>query len=276
MSARIIDWLLKRSMALRGASAPAESTCATYAQYQDSILSGGTRARLLFRVSYEEPTDTTVTLGISPGTGQPIDALFPRFTAIPNTIGASHDPSYEAALGAYWVEWLCGGAVQSALVDLGAGALSLPACDQVTVRFITFFTSPPPPEARFTCQVLPKASPGATATCSRVPVIVGAFPVIYNFRSQWARRWKATISDGQAAFLPPVAVGPVVVDVVDDPGGASLTGEQVTFGSSLAGIGADAAQQGWIETCGFSFAFILHNLGAAPATVKIVEQIQVG
>lgn len=276
MSQRIIDWLLKRSQALRGASAPAESTCTSYAQYQNAILAGGTQARLLFRVSYEQPTDCTVTLGIAPGTGQPIDALFPRLSAIPANVGSPHDPSYESSVGAYWVEWLCGGAVQSALVDLGAGALSLPAVDQVTVKFITFFSLAPPAEGRFVCQVLPTRSPGATATCTRTPVIVDGFPVASLFRSQWARRWKATISDGQSALLPPIAVGPVVVDVIDDPGGASLTGEQVTFGGSLAGIGADAAQQGWIETGGFALSYVMHNLGAAPATVKIVEQIQVG
>jgi hypothetical protein len=76
--------------------------------------------------------------------------------------------------------------------------------------------------------------------------------------------------------LPPVLIGPVIVSVVDDPSGGGLTAEQVEFVSLGAGAGVSAVNQGWIEAGGFGLAYVANNLGAVDATVKIIEQIQVG
>ena len=266
-------------MALRGASAPAFATCATFSEYENAILAGGTKAALLLRVAYPRPTDCTVVLGGTLGTGQPSDAFLPSLLAIPPPPGSPAPAAYLVSLGAYWIEWIVGGAVQSTIVDLGANALSLPAVDQVTVKFISFgpFTS----GQRFTAQVLPIGSAGAVSTCSRVPVIVTApNPVFLARRNQWARRWKVTASDGQLASAVPISFGSIVVSVLDDPAGL-LTAEQINFSDAKppARSGMPAAGQGWVEVAGGATGYQIHNtatLGMGPATVKLVEQIQVG
>jgi hypothetical protein len=272
--ADLIDWLLRESAIFRGVSVKLENTCLTYGDYQATYLSGGLGLKQIFATRYPRPCPVTVQFSVDFGLGQPaIDATIPLSYAQPVVVGMPHPAGYEAWSGFLLVQWGVGASRHSAIVDVGGGALSLPACDSLTVSYAVF--SPGiPPSVTLNVGALPYASPGATAIHTRAPFTVPAgLSTLTPFRQQWVRRWMASFSQGGLATDAPTFPGQFVVNVIDNP----ITGE--TSESILFGIGGSipfALEQGWVESRGAGVGYVVWNQGAIDATCKIAEQIQVG
>lgn len=279
MSRGLIEWLFKQSAAVRGVSVPLESTCATLTEYQDTYLAGGTRTRQVLSVRYPRPTPATVQMSLALGTGQPNDAFAPIFFAAPPLPGSPFDPAYIEVLGFFWIQWSCGGARYSLVCDLGAGAVSLPAVEEVTVRYATFVPLVGALGPTLSVSVLPCSSPGAVAIHTRLPVLAAPLsPVFIPFRQQWVRRWCASASQVGGVAAPTVASGPAVVRVIDNFS-LGLSSEQLTFLDFGGAPGVSPTNQTWIESRGPAAGYLIENiatLGPGDIHVKLTEQIQVG
>jgi len=274
------EWLTQsgRSAVLRGASTALVATAPTVPDYQDALTGGGALfVKQLLNVRYPAPTDVTVSLGVTLGTGGVRDAFFSRLPAIPPTVGAATSPGYTDAMGAFIVQWGVGAYLYQAIADLGAGVLSLPSVDSVTVSFVTRLTAPVLatllPSTQVMCGVLPGLSPGAHAVCSRVPVLIGpAATTTSAFRQGFARDWRVSFSP---VGPPPIVIagGPVAVRLTDDLT-AVQSSELVIF--AAAGLGLEPRDQVWQPTASGISLYSILNAGAVALNVKISERIAVG
>ena len=270
-----VSWLLSQSQAQRGRVAPVENTCPTFFDYQLLLqgTGGAGRTRLLQRVAYPEPTPVTITATLTQDNlGALANSFGPRLMAWPPPTGSVVDVSYTTFVGCLLVEWILAGASFAAVIDLGAGVLSIPAVDQVTVSYAAHVASP-----GFNVQlaILPVLSPVAVATRTGIPALVAAgTSTTYVGRQGYARRWKVTAAEEPLAFPLPGPIGPIVVRCLD-----TLTlgnsAEIVTFADFTATAGIPAVQQGWIECGAGVTAYEIINLGAVAVKARIIEQIQV-
>jgi len=268
----LIAWLLGSSQAQRGREVPFVSTCPTFADWVLLCLGGASAGKVeqLLRVAYPEPTPVTVQIGLNLKQGPIANSITPKLYGFPAFVGFV-PPLYSTTVGTVVVEWILAGATYSMLLDLGPQAVSIPACDQVTVSFFSFALSPG--QFNIGVSILPVHMPGSIGTLTRQPVVVDpGVPAVSLFRQAWARRWKVT-ADSEP-FAPPAPIGPVVAQVIDQFSLAD-SAEAVNFADFSGTGGISAVNQGWIETGGPALGYGLNNLGAFPVKCKIIEQIQV-
>jgi uncharacterized membrane protein (DUF485 family) len=265
-----VAWLLTQSQAQRGRRVPLDSTCPTFSDWATTCLgaTGQQFVKQLLRVPYPEPTPVTVVASLAYRRSAIASSFAPKLYGSPFFIGTT-PAAYTLAVGTLVVEWVCAGATFSAMLDLGANALSLPACDQVTVSYFSFVPTLP---MDISVSLLPVMMPGAVGTLTRTPTIAPAGgQIIALTRQAFARRWKAT-ADSEPNVSPPGVVGPVVVQLIDSLGPIG-SAEAVRFGAGVAGVAA--SDQGWIECTGPATGYICSNLGAGDARVKLCEQVTV-
>lgn len=271
----LIRWLLGGTQAQRGRDVQFRSTCPTFADWvllSLGLVSAG-KVELLLRVAYPEPTPVTVQLGLNLKHGPIANSITPKLYGFPTFTGFV-PPLYSTLVGTAVIEWILAGATYSMLVDLGPNAVSIPACDQITVSYYAFALSPPAADSlSIGVSILPVAMPGSVATLTRQPVVVDpGVPVVSLFRQAWARRWKVTANQEPAA--PPAPIGPVLVEVIDQFSLAD-TAEAVSFSDFTGTAGISAVNQGWIEVGGPALGYGINNLGATSIKAKIIEQLKV-
>jgi len=251
------------------------STCPTFLDWVTLItgVGGAGQTELLLRVAYPEPTPVTIMAQLAIDQFAPVkQAMAPKLFGFPADPPAVVLPTYQAPVGTLIVEWLVAGAQFSALLDLGAQSLSIPACDQVSISYAAHLAVVP--FARLSVVALPVWMPGTVGTLTRTPAVVPAGSAVgFRGRSSWARRWKLTAAE-QPLFPVPGPIGTMAVRIYDiGTGGDSA--EIVNFVDFTATAGIIAMNQGWIETGGFTASYEVINLGAADVKCKIIEQIQV-
>lgn len=263
-----IAWLLQQSMAQRARLTPIEQTCGTFlawTQFARGEPNPDARVEQLLRVAYPEPTPVTVCCQLVPqNLPTTVNSSFRTkfFGAAPLAVVPA---VYQDACGSLVVEWIVAGAQFSALLDLGSGALSIPAVDQVTISYAAPFIAPAY-AASISVSAVPALMPGAVHTLTRCPVLVApGVPESLGARQAFARRWKVTAAQelGFAAF------GPLHVRLRE------VLAESAEAIEIPAGIGALASEQGWIETGGPVRDYEIRNFGATNVYAKLIEQIQV-
>lgn len=264
-----VAWLLTQSQAQRGRKVQMQSSCASYAEWAQACFGGAPNTHVqLLRVPYPEPTPVTVTIGIS-ANGSAADAWVNKLFGFPWIAGTIPVAPSELC-GTVLISWICAGASFAVMVDAGANAISIPACDQVTVEYWAYLPNSQP---LISVAVLPAYMPGAVSTLTRVPVVVpaGGF-ALGAFRQQFCRRWKLTAAANPdtAPNVAPPAFGPLIVRMRD----AGDTSETINF-QAVAANGIPASQQGWIEASGPNVTQVVNNLGAVDVLARIVEQVVV-
>lgn len=266
----VIAWLLKQSQAQRGRSEVIEQTCATFADWVNLVSGNGGAGQFkqLMRVPYPQPTPVTVCMSLALPSMVQTSQRGKLYGAAP--FGVPPAPLQDQ-VGTILVEWIVAGAQFAVMCDLGAGALSLPAVDQVTVSYATPIPTGASP-GQIAVSIVPALSPGAVATLTKLPAVIpaGAFAPNTAPRQAFARRWKLTACQSPAPGVP-VPIGPIVVMV----GIGADPAEQVSFADFTGSAGVSAVNQGWVE-CGAADNYSAFNLGAVDVLATIIEQLQVG
>jgi hypothetical protein len=263
-----VAWLLTQSQAQRGRKVQMRSTCATYAEWVQACFGGAPNTHeQLIRVPYPEPTPVTVTIGLN-GNGSAADAWVNKLYGFPWLTGVV--PVASQVCGTVLISWICAGASFAVMVDAGANAISIPACDQVTVEYWSFLPNSQP---MLSVAILPAYMPGAVSTLTRAPVVVPAGGFVMGlFQQSFTRRWKLTAAANPdpAPNVPPVAFGPLVMR----KRGTGQAAETINF-QPVAANGIAPNMQGWIEAGGGEVDQILNNLGAVDVLAKTIEQVSV-